>query len=43
MAQEPREKAINLKRFCLLPSEGWEKVPDRADEGLFDPSDSIEN
>ena len=25
----------NLKRFCLRPSckAGWEKVPDRADEG----------
>jgi hypothetical protein len=28
-----REKALNS--YCLLPSEGWEKVPDRADEGLL--------
>jgi hypothetical protein len=25
----------NLNKFCLLPSEGWEKVPDRADKGLL--------
>ena len=24
----------NPKKFCLLPFEEWEKVPDRADEGL---------
>jgi hypothetical protein len=36
MAQVPREKAIISKRFCLLPFEEWE-------EGLFDPSVSIEN
>jgi len=25
----------SLEKFCLLPFEEWEKVPDRADEGLF--------
>ena len=28
-----REKALN--GYCLLPFEEWEKVPDRADEGLL--------